>query len=419
MQDTGRDTAFEELSKQNLADTLRVFYSSVRQKNGEVYQKQSLTNIRSSLNRHLSLPPFNGSWDLMHDAEFKAANRVFTGNIRLQKEQGLDKSSHRTPVSQEHMQQIYDNYFVPHWSNDPKCLQHKIFFDLVYFMGRRGKEKLRELKKEWFVFKKDGAGAEYVELIINEATKKSKGDDNNELKDKSVMFAQKDPDRCPVYTMKFYLSKLTDLPWLFQQPNPNYRLPKDRWYKKSPVGINMIGKYLSEISEKAGLSARYTNHCIRSSTVNAMKKGKHQAIEIAHHIKQKNVNSLESYMKRPTLKDKKKYAKSLSKYVEEPPSNSDESSEASDAEDFDPQPPKKSKKKKVTSTVSKPPETSNTDGDRQIVPLAEITNNDNNAQVAMPSSSQNNYLSMFKQNPVGMFVGANLNNCTININMPK
>lgn len=92
------------MSKEVLADTLRVFYPSVRQKNGEVYQKQSLINLRSGLNRYLLLPPLNWPWNLMHDIEFKASNTVFSGNLRIQKENGLDKSSHRPPISTEHME---------------------------------------------------------------------------------------------------------------------------------------------------------------------------------------------------------------------------------------------------------------------------------------------------------------------------
>ena len=29
------------------------------------------------------------------------------------------------------------------------------------------------------------------------------------------------------------------------------------------------------------------------------------------------------------------------------------------------------------------------------------------------------YYAMYTQNPIGMFIGAQLSNCTININMPK
>ena len=81
----GFDTKFEQMSKEILADTLRQFYPSVRQKpndgetEGKPYSKQSLVNIRSAINRHLTLPPYNKAWDLMTDKEFLAANKVFKG----------------------------------------------------------------------------------------------------------------------------------------------------------------------------------------------------------------------------------------------------------------------------------------------------------------------------------------------------
>ena len=83
----GLDVQFEEMSKETLADTLRQFYPSARQSPGpgedigKHYAKQSLINIRSSINRHLQLPPHNKTWDLMKDKEFLAANRVFKGKI--------------------------------------------------------------------------------------------------------------------------------------------------------------------------------------------------------------------------------------------------------------------------------------------------------------------------------------------------
>ena len=55
---------------------------------GEHYQKQSLVNIRSVINRHLQLPPFNRTWDLVKDSDFQQANRVFSGNLITQKEKG-------------------------------------------------------------------------------------------------------------------------------------------------------------------------------------------------------------------------------------------------------------------------------------------------------------------------------------------
>lgn len=84
----------------------------------------------------------------MHDPEFRSSNTVFSGNLRMQKEQGLHKTTERVPLSRAEIQTMYENYIIPHFDNDPKCLQHKVWFDLVYYMGRHGKEKLCELKKK-------------------------------------------------------------------------------------------------------------------------------------------------------------------------------------------------------------------------------------------------------------------------------
>ena len=122
-------TPFEDMPKEQLAEVLREFYPSARQTvkgqdEGKPYAKQSLINIRSAINRHLQLPPHNKPWNIMNDKEFLAANRVFkgknkthfkiinrhcdeivnnkelnnclnyvlAGNLRDQKEKGLDKS---------------------------------------------------------------------------------------------------------------------------------------------------------------------------------------------------------------------------------------------------------------------------------------------------------------------------------------
>lgn len=121
--ETGRDITFEQMDKQSLADTLKLFYPSARQQNGERYSKQALINLRSGLNRHLSLPPYNKAWNLMHDQEFHLANKVFAGNLRTQKEMGLDVTRHKPPLPKGDIELAFINYFEPHWNNDPKCLQ--------------------------------------------------------------------------------------------------------------------------------------------------------------------------------------------------------------------------------------------------------------------------------------------------------
>ena len=97
---------------------------------------------------------------------------IFSGDLREQKAKGLDKLKRHKPIEQEHLKQIFDNYFIPHFDNDPKCLQLKVYFDIAYYIGKCGAEGLTALRKDGFEIKVNSKGIEYLELTYNEATKK-------------------------------------------------------------------------------------------------------------------------------------------------------------------------------------------------------------------------------------------------------
>ena len=82
------------------------------------------------------------------------------------------------------MKQIYEDYFIPHWNNDPVCLQHKVYFDIAYFLGKRGAEGLRELNKDSFKLKFNHEGKKYMILKHNETTKKCQGDEYSIMNDR-------------------------------------------------------------------------------------------------------------------------------------------------------------------------------------------------------------------------------------------
>ena len=90
-----------------------------------------------------------------------------------------------------------------------KCLQHKVYFDIAFFLGKRGQEGLRQLKQDSFALKINKDDEEYLELTYNESTKKSPGDDNNEMTEQPILLSQPGNPRCPVASFKSYLSKLT------------------------------------------------------------------------------------------------------------------------------------------------------------------------------------------------------------------
>ena len=69
---------------------------------------------------------------------------------------------------------------------------------------------------------------------------------------------------------------------------------------------------------------------------------------------------------------------------------------------------------------TKPAATVTTPNDKQFVT---ISKNDENlsSEIQVPTTSQStqNIMQMYHQNPVGLFMDANITNCTINVNVPK
>ena len=126
--------------------------------------------------------------------------------------------------------------------DNPTMLQYKVYLDIRFYMGRRGKEGLRELKISSFDIKTSPEGRRYIIMTHKETTKKSQGDEtmNSKSKDNSnnLIVEQPGNPRCPVATSEKYLSKIDkNLDVLFQQPKKNVH-PKYKqiWYHKKVVG---------------------------------------------------------------------------------------------------------------------------------------------------------------------------------------
>ena len=167
-----KDPNFEDYPDILLAETLREFFGSVKSKQGKEYSKSSMINLRSGLNRYLTYPPNSRIINLMHNDIFQRANLVFKGRLRKNKQEGNDVSQPRSDIAPDDLAKIYDNYFTPGLRNgNTEVLLHKVFFDIMYHTGRRGKEGLRNLTKNSFKLKKAQNGREFIEITFNEVTK--------------------------------------------------------------------------------------------------------------------------------------------------------------------------------------------------------------------------------------------------------
>ena len=110
------------------------------------------------------------------------------------------------------MKTLFNNYFHKAVeSQNTKILLHKVFFDILYYTGRRAKEGFRELSKNSFEIKKGSNGLEFVEITFNEKTKKNQGSNNSTSKnalhnDHHIISVMPGNPLCPVQSFKAYLS---------------------------------------------------------------------------------------------------------------------------------------------------------------------------------------------------------------------
>ena len=81
----------------------------------------------------------------------------------------------RPALEQSDVEKLFDEYFTKTVADklDTEVLPHEVFFDIMYYTGRRGKEGLRNLTKTSFAVKSGPDIKDYIEITFNEKSKKS------------------------------------------------------------------------------------------------------------------------------------------------------------------------------------------------------------------------------------------------------
>lgn len=93
--------------------------------------------------------------------------------------------------------------------------------------------------------------------------------------------------------MKFIKRLNLNCPFLFQKPR--IRTEDGVYYHNVVIGQNKLGHMMSEISEQAGLSIRYTNHSLRATTVHILDRAQIPSCHIMTVTGHKSENSLKTY----------------------------------------------------------------------------------------------------------------------------
>jgi len=307
---------FEMLPIGELAELLRQFYGALRTQKGEKYGRSALVNIRSGINRHLTSPPFNRCINIMRDVQFQAANQVLKGILRRLRLDGEDVTKHKEAISEGDMKKLYETKTL---NNESALgLQRKVYLEVSLHFGRRGREGLRNLNKDSFVFKVDDKGREFVTLAFNELDKNHQVLMPKELEKKQIMYSQPGDDMCPVLSLKKYISKLNPkCPCFFQRPREKMSPDDQTWFENKPLGVKSINSLMKSMSVDAGLSVQYTNHCVRATTATVLAKSGIDSRDVISVTGHKHESSLKSYIKAPTMDQRHTMSEILHDYGKE------------------------------------------------------------------------------------------------------
>ncbi|CAC5384014.1 unnamed protein product [Mytilus coruscus] len=131
------------------------------------------------------------------------------------------------------------------------------------------------------------------------------------------MYARVGDPLCPVLSFKLYLEKLHPaLDELWQRTKDSYDISDTTWYRKAPIGKNSLAVMMPEISERAKLSRRYTNHSIRATSITAMDEAGIEARHIMRASGHRSEASIHSYSKRLSEKKQREMSDSLNNILQ-------------------------------------------------------------------------------------------------------
>ena len=188
-----------------------------------------------------SKPSIQKNYQSNEGWNFPKVNKVFRGQLKQSKKDGLDVTTSKTSTEKLDLKKLYTEYFLPGLAaGNTEVLQHKVFFDLLYHTGRRGKEGLRALKKFSFKIKTRSNGHCYVKITFNEVTKNEGATVLSTMdalhNNHAIINEQPADDLCPVSSFENYLQLTAKNYWLFWKAKQEMYWAWQDMVRQKPIG---------------------------------------------------------------------------------------------------------------------------------------------------------------------------------------
>jgi len=304
---------FEKAPDEILNNYLRYFYSSLKKEDDTYYSPSTLVCIRAAIQRFLSSANIDRRVNIITDVNFKRANKTLKAMVSKSMNFTV-KDSEKYPAIENTDMSLLRKYFD---RSTPQRLQQEVWFSLTYYFGFRGREVMRETKKDFFKFEYEADGRKIISINRNSISKNTKASliEKEYLNFRNAkIYPAEDPSVCPVQALETYLGLIPDtVEVLFPQPLIKPK-PNEKWYSsKRVVGKNAIGDFMKTISKEANLSKLYTNHSIRVTTISELFSQGFSVDQIQSVSGHKNPQSVQRYIRKRRAEDFAKVSDALKK----------------------------------------------------------------------------------------------------------
>ena len=154
--------------KEVLDKSLAKFYANAEKKDGSKYKANALLTLRQGLRRHY-LDKFG--FDIVNDKSFSYSTKVFKAAVKDLRRKGLGSVKHHVPITRADMSKLYSGDTIVFYTDTPNGLLNKVWFEIMYYLCRRGQENLRAMTTETFDISTDSSGKRYIHQKKDELDK--------------------------------------------------------------------------------------------------------------------------------------------------------------------------------------------------------------------------------------------------------
>ena len=177
-----------------------MFYAGARTAKGEMYKVNSLKALRFSLQRFFI---DSRGINIIDDDEFEKSNCCFHNVLNELKKSGKGSTEHYPEIEPEDLQKLNASFDI----NNPVGLLEKVWFDIVFYLIRRGRENLRQMTRKTFVVEMDGTGKQFIYQPLSEVDKNHHVNDHSFDTIGEGRIYETGGPKCPVQMFLKYVSQ--------------------------------------------------------------------------------------------------------------------------------------------------------------------------------------------------------------------